>query len=121
MEIVPDRSALSLIPLITTHVAAGSTIISDEWAAYGTLGNINNYTHMTVNHSVNFVDPVTGANTQKIESSWRALKRMFLKGGFKKEHLTQCLTEYVWRRECEQHGDDVFKQLIYDISQMYRH
>ncbi|KCZ77387.1 hypothetical protein H311_01601, partial [Anncaliia algerae PRA109] len=33
------------------------------------------FIHYTVNHSLNFVDPITGANTQAIENRWSVLKR----------------------------------------------
>jgi len=32
------------------------------------------FQHATVNHSVHFVDPNTGANTQRIGRSWKAAK-----------------------------------------------
>ena len=43
----------------------GSVIYSDEWRAYCRIPAITekNYTHRTVNHSQNFVDPVTGMLT----------------------------------------------------------
>ena len=45
--------------------------MSDMWKAYDCLQDKDN-AHLTVNHSLNFVDPNTGAYTQKIESTWLA-------------------------------------------------
>jgi hypothetical protein len=39
------------------------------------------YDHETVNHQENFVDPITGANTQTIECYWRHLKTQMRKSG----------------------------------------
>ena len=41
--------------------------MSDEWAAYRYLSQ-RGYHHTTVDHTENFVDPVTGCQTQTIES-----------------------------------------------------
>ncbi len=38
--VIPDRSANTLVPLIKKYVAAGSTIVTDEWAAYRQLRNV---------------------------------------------------------------------------------
>ena len=35
------------------------------------------YEHLTVNHSLNFVDPDTGAHTQGIENTWWGVKRSY--------------------------------------------
>ena len=58
MMVVPDRSKM---PIITQYIRPGSTIISDEWRAYSNIG-VSGYTHLTVNHSQNFVNPTTGAH-----------------------------------------------------------
>ena len=61
MQIVPDRRVATLLPIIETHVANGSIIHSDEWRAYRQVSSLRPVTsHGTVNHSVTFVDPVTG-------------------------------------------------------------
>ena len=70
MYAVPDRTAATLLDTIRDCIAPGSIIISDLWASYQGIETMigMNYTHQTVNHSENFVDPTTGAHTQTIET-----------------------------------------------------
>ena len=68
-EIVEDRSAATLLPLIQQYIKAGSTIISDCWKSYDKHSSLG-YKHQTVNHSVEFADNATGAYTQTTESTW---------------------------------------------------
>ena len=42
MEIVPQRDAATLLPLINAHVAPGTIIHSDEWAAYNRVQRLSN-------------------------------------------------------------------------------
>ena len=67
------RNADLLIPIIQRHILPGTTVISDLWSGYRRLNEFG-YTHLTVNHSQNFVDPQTGANTNAIESLWSKVK-----------------------------------------------
>lgn len=60
LEIIPDKTKQTLLPIIQAHVKPGSTIWSDCWSSYQGLENIADYEHGTVNHSKNFKDPVTG-------------------------------------------------------------
>ena len=81
MELVPNRQAAILLPIIQQHVNPGSIVHSDEWRAYTTVVALPNVaSHGTVNHSITFVDPATGVHTQHIESYWShtklKLKRM---------------------------------------------
>jgi len=55
IEIVPNRSADTLLPIIQRHVLPGTTIHSDEWAAYARIHSRLNLEHATVNHSLHFV------------------------------------------------------------------
>jgi hypothetical protein len=71
MQLVPARDAATLIPIIQQNILPGTTIWSDEWAAYNGLGGLG-YVHQTVNHSQMYVDPVTGCHTNNIESRWNA-------------------------------------------------
>ena len=71
--IVNKRDRDTLLPIIIQEIEPGLTIHSDEWRAYSTLKN-HGFLHQTVNHSKNFIDPHTGAQTQTIECLWRHLK-----------------------------------------------
>ncbi|RWS01982.1 hypothetical protein B4U79_05538 [Dinothrombium tinctorium] len=84
----------------------GTTIVTDCWAAYNQLSNYG-YMHLTVNHSQNFVDPNTGANTQSIESQWRNLRRR-LSSGIRHENLAPHLCEFLWRRFVSHANKDPF-------------
>ena len=75
MEIVQQRNTTTLLPIINAHVAIGTVIHMDEWAAYRHVGSLPNVSsHSTVNHSVMFVDPGTGKHMQTVESYWNRCK-----------------------------------------------
>ena len=59
---VERRDAATLLPILQQYVLPGTTVVSDLWRAYNTI-NALGYQHYTVNHSVNFVDPVTQQTT----------------------------------------------------------
>ena len=61
MVMVDDCSASTLLPIIQQYIRPGTLIISDEWRAYCQIPSLG-YTHQTVNHSQNFVNPATGAH-----------------------------------------------------------
>ncbi len=109
----------SLIPLIKKNVADGSVIMTDCWPSYNSL-TANGYIHLTVNHSINFVDQRTLANTQKIECSWRHMKTALTKGSKNYDFMTQYLCEFLWRRHYRRKGVDLFIQFIHDISELYK-
>ena len=73
--VVPKRDAVNLLNIIYANVEPGTTIISDCWKAYSRINKLpSNFTHMTVNHDLHFVCPITGAHTNSVESIWCSVK-----------------------------------------------
>ena len=71
MEIVDQRDAATLLPIIQQHINPGTTVWSDMWAAYNGVAALPGVAaHQTVNHSIQFLNPVTGTHTNTIESYW---------------------------------------------------
>lgn len=96
-------------------VLPGTTIHSDSWLGYKGISE-KGYVHETVNHSVNFVDPETGANTQRIESLWRPLRLKIVKKmcGTNEDLLERYLAEYWWRGLNK--TDDIFDSFLRDMK-----
>lgn len=94
---VPNRCTETLLPIIRQYVAAGSIIYTDRWRAYNALCN-ENYTHLTVNHAANFVDPESGAHMQNIERLWRDTRANILRYGIRDYHFTHYLAEFLFKR-----------------------
>ena len=70
---VCNRKESTLIPIIKKWIKPGSIIHSDCWKAYSKLNPLG-YTHITVNHSKEFVNTESAACTNSIESDWRHAK-----------------------------------------------
>ena len=112
VEICDDRKAETLIPIITSTVRPFSTIFSDQWKAYNTLSYYG-FNHYTVNHSRNFVEPNTGANTQKIEGTWNIIKQFLDKNGLKdRNNLELYVHEWCFRRNIDNTFDKCWKAII---------
>lgn len=116
------RDARTLLPIIQRHVQPGSLVYTDEWAAYRRIQRALGFNHQTVNHSVNFVDPVTGVHIQHAESNWSAAKDKFkkMKGNTNPDFLLEYLQEFMWRRwHGEPHPNGCFERLMQDIAEQY--
>ena len=111
---VDRRDAATLLPIIQKYIAPGTTIISDLWAAYNTIGTLG-YQHLTVNHSLNFVDPTTGACTNHIESvGQKAKQKHKQRYGTHRELLHTYLADFMWRQRfgCSFHDFVAFMQIV---------
>lgn len=114
---VLNRSRLSLFKEIRKHLKPGTTIVTDSWRAYQGLQN-EGFVHLTVNHRYNFVDPTTGAHTQKVERLWRSLKwPNKRRSGTKREFVDSYLSEFIWFKNIK--GDDPFISMLDDIAAIY--
>jgi transposase-like protein len=118
MEVVPRRDANTLLPIIQAHTLPGTVIHSDQWRAYSQVTTLPNVaSHSTVNHSLNFVDPVTGTHTQHVESYWNRVKTKFKRmKGCHEEKLTSYLDEFMWRERFGATAIAAFDSLIGDIT-----
>ncbi|PIC39864.1 hypothetical protein B9Z55_011418 [Caenorhabditis nigoni] len=55
---VPEQDRTTPIPIIHNNDLPGTTIVTDEWAAYGGIQEVQaGYNHRFVNHKTVFVDP----------------------------------------------------------------
>ena len=118
MQIVDRRNAEMLLPIIQRHFLPGSIVYSNQWAAYNRVGNIAGLEHHTVNHTLRFVDPVTGVHTQNIESYWNRCKtKIKSMKGIRRHMLPGYLDEFMWR---EQAGADKFNEILNEIALQYR-
>jgi hypothetical protein len=93
--------------------------MSDLWAAYGGIARLpEGYLHLTVNHSVNFVDPASGACTNAIESTWQKLKlQNKVRFGTHRTLFETYLDEFMWRRVFG--GEDSFYHFWSQVAAKY--
>ena len=89
-----------------------------RWFAYpnNCLQN-KGYQHLTVNHSLNFVDPDTGAHTPGIENAWWEVKRSMPRTGTSKDLFDRYLQEWLWRQH---YKGDPFGNIIEHMANLYK-
>ena len=116
MQPVEKRDAQTLIPLLEKWVLPKTTVISDCWKAYS---NLQNFSHLKVNHSIDFVDESTGAHTNAIESSWRHVKESFSSHGRRKEHVPGNLARYMFQKSCRANNTDPAKAFLKIAGRVY--
>lgn len=120
MYAVPDRTRATLETAIRASIAPGSIIISDMWASYNGIEELldMNYTHETVNHSENFVNPMSGEHTQTVESLWHTFKMRNKRAcGTHRSMIDSYLCEFMWRMKFR--DANLFEQILVDIAQFY--
>ena len=121
MEIVPNRTAATLLPIIRQHTKPNTTIHSDQWQAYSRVASLPTVSsHSTVNHSLHFVDPVTRVHTQNIKSYWSRVKTKLKRmKGCHETQLASYLDEFMWRERYGGSGALTMTNIIQDIADQY--
>ena len=122
---VDNRDAATLIPLIQKHVAVGTRIFSDNWAAYFKLNELG-YEHFTVTHKTTFrqvyknidTGEYVTCNTNRIEGAWKISKDHFRKiNGTNTKLFEQHLAEIVWRNHI--HKDNIYDSFFSLLKSVY--
>lgn len=121
MEIVQNRCASTLLPIMQQHLHSGTVVHSDEWSAYRQAQQLSQVTqHGVVNHSLHFVDPVTGVHTQNVESYWNRVKTKFKRmRGMHQSMLPSYLDEFMWRERHGRSASATLASLCRDIALKY--
>ena len=94
IQVPSNRARKDLLPHIQTHCLTGTYFCCDGWKAYNQLIehlDLDDILHFPVNHSENYVDPSTGAQTQAIEDFWRQFKSFLPTFGLKPKYLKHFL------------------------------
>jgi hypothetical protein len=119
MVVVTNRTQATLENEIANYILPGSHIISehiisDGWAVYVHIDQMQGavYTHETVIHDVNFVNPDNqDIHTQNIENMWMRVKRKLRRQfGTSRALFKTYLSEFGWRNF--HRNDDKFNALM---------
>lgn len=123
LQLIEHRDAKTLLDVITEHVLPGTEIWTDCWKGYSSLNcleGVSPYTHKTVNHSRNFIDPVTGVCTNHVEGLWGCVKNYMRKLSVRNSpYIAEYLDQYMWRREFGQTAKDRFTNIVNHITEKY--
>ncbi|KCZ81950.1 hypothetical protein H312_00593 [Anncaliia algerae PRA339] len=110
---VINRNSDTLKGIILDKIYPGSLIVTDEWRGYWGL-EILGYHHCTVNHSQNFVCPLTGANTQLIENTWGWMKKRIRNRSLNRNgDLTLIFSEFLFKKK---YKEDSFIKILRSLE-----
>lgn len=77
------------------------------------------YTHYTVNHSVNFKDPVSEQHTNTIEGLWRHLKASLPIYNRRKIYFMGYIQKFIFLRHCKANGKNKFFEFCKYAGSLY--
>lgn len=97
---IEKRDAATITDLIKKWILPGTTVMSGDLKAYDSLTN-EGYSHLTVSHKVNFVDPTTGAHTNGIKSVLWHAKRVIPDIKCGNYTYNSYLCQYMFLKSCK--------------------
>ncbi len=110
-RVIPNSSGPTLRKIVQENVEAGSTLYTDEWSGYATLGDT--YAHRTIRHRDRiYADGLT--HTQTVEGFFGSAKNA-IRGvyhGVSVTWLQGYLNEYAWRYERRGDRNTMFRDLL---------
>jgi transposase len=124
-KVIPAVTRESITGMVKDHVAAGSTVYSDEYQSYTLIGRLYDddgkfldYKHETVKHGAD--EFVRGdVHTNSVEGFW-ALVKNGLRGVYHQvspEYLQNYLNEYAFRYNHRFEGNQQFKRILERVSE----
>ncbi|XP_022174514.1 uncharacterized protein LOC111036697 [Myzus persicae] len=114
---VERRDKVTLLSLIKDWILPGTCIISDCWKAYDCLEE--GFRHVTVNHSIKFINPDTGAHTNNVEGMWRHAKASLSKYCRKKKFFRGYMAKCMFVKRCRYQKLDVLTEFFKYAGQLY--
>lgn len=115
--VVDKRDGSTLMPLITNEVEPGTTVQTDQWAAYKWLHR-EGYLHKTVRPQQYFVGPTARAHT--VDGLWRTLKKRYkIKTRTDPNQLGRLLIEEWWRSVHRVGDKPTFQRFWEDVNTVY--
>ena len=101
--IVPDRKRATLIPILKYKIEEKSIIWSDGWSSYFCLRS-----HFGgwdwVSHTLTFMVPETGVNTNRCEGQWTWLKNT-IPAGARRRDIEEYVQLYNFKQWAKNHKD----------------
>ena len=100
---MPDRTIQTLFNIIFDKALPITQINTDCFSSYRTLSRVldfdgnNFYNHYTVNHSKNFIDPITNTHTNNIKYFFSHFRKFFNKCSRKRFYLGAYIDEFFYR------------------------
>lgn len=116
VKVVEDRSAETLLRVVSKHVLPGSIVYTDMWKAYSGIQERLNMSHFTVNHSLEFKDSTTGVHTNTIEGYWNGIKLSLAPRNRSKDSISDHLFEHIWRRKNKGREWTALLNALQDVS-----